>query len=148
MRRFQSKIIVLLTVLFCFSCSIEDFEGKTEEELLQDYTERVNASLYRIVDFSENEIDLTDAYTNFVFSFDSIEDKVTATAFSFSSEAPWLFYLDDSAVMKFQFNFTNDSNLERLNGDWSIDSFLTDQFTLVKKDPSTGVSRYVTFKQI
>ncbi|MFY7665102.1 hypothetical protein [Flavobacterium sp.] len=115
---------------------------------MQQYTEQISQSSYRIVDFSENEIDLTDAYSDFVFSFDSIEDKVIVTASSYSNEAPWLFYLNDDSGITFQMNFSNDVVLELLNGDWSIDIFLEEQFTLYRKDVSSGVVRYLTFQKI
>ncbi|OYQ43721.1 hypothetical protein [Flavobacterium aurantiibacter] len=148
MRSFQRRLLLFLTVLSCLSCSIDDYETKSNEEYLQQYTEQIGQSSFRIVDFTENELDLTDSYTNFVFSFDSVDDKVTVTALSFSNEAPWLFYLDADSAFTFQMNFGNDALLERLNGDWSIDIFLEEQFTLYRKDVSSGVVRYLTFQKI
>lgn len=148
MRRFSRRFIAILTVFLLFSCSIDDYETRSDEEYLQQYTEQISQSSYRIVDFSENEIDLTDAYSDFVFSFDSIEDKVIVTASSYSNEAPWLFYLNDDSGITFQMNFSNDVLLELLNGDWSIDIFLEEQFTLYRKDVSSGVVRYLTFQKI
>lgn len=153
MKKIKSILALVAVSLVSFSCSIEEDLNVTNEQILQAYITAMTQGDYKVVNYSENSQDQTALFQDYLFRFNSIQDIVTARKADLNVAAPWLFFIGDdgengSASFNFTMNFTNNELLERLTGEWIVESSAGTEISLKHTNTTTGLIRRVTFERM
>jgi hypothetical protein len=153
MKKIKSFLVLFAVSILSFSCSLSEAVTISNEEILQAYINAMTQGDYKVVNYSENNQDQTTLFQDYLFRFNSIQDIVTARKGDLNVAAPWLFFIGDdgdngSASFNFTMNFTENEILERLAGEWVVESSFATEISLIRTNPASGVTYRVTFERV